>query len=402
MRIVVIAVFYITTVPFSGHRHYSIYQFPEIRRIRGLITSADYDFPTLKIRWQQIGSEYFNVLIFCKLQKWQHSPELSYGSSLVFDMKFDIKLYDDTKCKPVFPNVSVVVVNFHNESIYDVVELTPVRKVRVFDFSGAEAEGRVVAHFKVMHPQSLRDREFLIRRTRIYNGEETVMNWLKATTNKTLVEWQIEARPERYRVVLEPVIHEKEEAYIKADPRNLTIQIDVKELAPTDAPTEVEVTELLDVVYVDFEPIPEEKIPGKDAGCEVRLCENPELVESCEVKRLPPRSPTAEYRRLKPSTIYHVSVACMTGGGMGPRSPWITFTTGQLKKKSPRTTTSTVPTTTIAVSGVLVSIEASRGMNVILTLGFKMKDGSKFYDGFVRYLELLQYRRVRSSLKFVR
>ncbi|KAK6056909.1 fibronectin type III domain protein [Cooperia oncophora] len=129
---------------------------------------------------------------------------------------------------------------------------------------------------------------------------------------------------------------------------------------PKHAPTDVEVFQEGDNVLVDFEPLPLSKIPGQDAGCEVRVCENPDVITSCDVRSVPPRTPTAEFRSLQPHSTYYVAVACKTRAGMGPQSPWLTFTTGKLETKKPRKTTTTVTTTTTAPEPVNVSQKLCR------------------------------------------
>ncbi|KAK6035903.1 hypothetical protein COOONC_26592 [Cooperia oncophora] len=83
---------------------------------------------------------------------------------------------------------------------------------------------------------------------------------------------------------------------------------------PKHAPTDVEVFQEGDNVLVDFEPLPLSKIPGQTPAVN-------------NISR---------------------AVAVLKRAGMGPQSPWLTFTTGKLETKKPRKTTTTVTTTTTA------------------------------------------------------
>lgn len=106
-----------------------------------------------------------------------------------------------------------------------------------------------------------------------------------------------------------------------------SITVDVPELVPIHAPTDVEAfrgrtpTEF----YIDFEPLRERQIPGEDTGCTVQVCEKPDLSSICDSKTVPPRGATATYSFLQRGRVYYAAVACGTRAGLGPYSSWIEF-----------------------------------------------------------------------------
>ncbi|KAK5970218.1 hypothetical protein GCK32_014557, partial [Trichostrongylus colubriformis] len=169
--------------------------------------------------------------------------------------------------------------------------------------------------------------------------------------------WKITHRPETYYVV----VVAKLGAY--TGPKSAEKTIKVPELVPVESPKILrpDVFNPADV-YINFEPLPLDKLPGIDKGCKNLISE-----------------------------VYYASVECSTGAGPSPRSTWVPVETGKFGVGPAGKVTRRPIKSTESESDVDVSIKASGGMSIIVSWSFVMKNGSRFDQRHIKNLRVLHY-----------
>ncbi|KAL6743651.1 hypothetical protein Aduo_016670 [Ancylostoma duodenale] len=227
----------------------------------------------------------------------------------------------------------------------------------------------------------------------VWSDESGIRSLKQVNTTTTVHELEIPRRPLKFQIGVLPVVGE----YVGVASDNVTINLEEIDVAPTDIEA---VVISHSQVFIDFEPIPNIHVFGEDKGCEVHVCEKQEILPTCSMKTVPPRTGEAEFNDLKPSEIYFVQVACSTNAGKGLASPWIAFKNAELaappatrskKTRKPKFVPTTDPS--YQSSTLVINIRAQEGLRLIIIWSFNTKAGALFDRSLIKEFQLLQYKK---------
>ncbi|KAK6757184.1 hypothetical protein RB195_015170 [Necator americanus] len=236
---------------------------------------------------------------------------------------------DQAKIKAVIWTVSFELSYGDNKDIYyqrrGVVSVRKYSEIRVTGIDKEELNDRIRLIWSSLGMEDNEKPLYAVSIWTLENGHQLTQ---QEHTYTNSYELEIKKRPWKFQVDVLPVLSD----YTGT---SLNLTIDLPEKVPNIAPTDIEVfPEHHDKVRIDFVPIPNIHLFGRDLGCKVEICEKQETSPTCLVKIAPPRARSAEFNDLKASKIYYVGVACTTGAGI--EVAWIAF-----KNVAERTTTTT-------------------------------------------------------------
>ncbi|EYB98991.1 hypothetical protein Y032_0126g1343 [Ancylostoma ceylanicum] len=173
-------------------------------------------------------------------------------------------------------------------------------------------------------------------------------------------------------------------------------RIFISEEAPQFPPENMTVLAYSPVeIYIYFDPVPTKTFAGKLKGCEVYVCETKLLPPICVSKLVPQGQNEVFFTEFLPGKIYHATAECLTSGGAGPRSPWITFETMELRPagKKPYETIANTTYPRPKDIGVRVNIDVLEDMMILISWEFAMKDGSVFEQSLIKDFQVMKYRK---------
>ncbi|KAL6743654.1 hypothetical protein Aduo_016672 [Ancylostoma duodenale] len=148
-------------------------------------------------------------------------------------------------------------------------------------------------------------------------------------------------RPSKVEVRITPTLGPKD--WRQMYEPNVTV-LHLVEEAPITYATEVEAVVVSPIeVYIDFEPIPVDKLLGEDAGCKVYVCTEKAISSTCFSEYAPPRTGSVLFSNLEHGGTFYGTVVCCTRAGDGPPSPWIIFDVEKLVIEQKKTTTTKKP-----------------------------------------------------------
>ncbi|KAK6757177.1 hypothetical protein RB195_015164 [Necator americanus] len=209
--------------------------------------------------------------------------------------------------------------------VYQDLHMSAINEVTLKNLRYEVIGNRVVLHWRTL---GLRKNENIMYSVRVLpeDGSQTVFT----TLNNTIALGKM-GRPSTTHVTVEATSDGAALSHAK-------IEIVLKKEAPRFYPTSLEATVISPTeIYIDFEPLAMEEIPGEDAGCTVYVCKRRIVSPQCSTKRVPPRVGESLFTELEQGATFYATATCSSDGGEGPESPWIIFEVPRVIPKDQKT-----------------------------------------------------------------